>query len=762
MALKPGSRLAFQMLSENILAETTASDTGNVGTVNTKLCQQDALNANEPDVATMRRFLAALGRGEDADHGFGAVYRRGGAPGRIQGTLDDCLEQLLSWDRAGEVTGLYVNSQGLKPNSERKTKANVIEARALMVEFDGQQQPEPTRLAQLPKPSAVVQSKNGQHFWWFLQAGEAIEQVEPALKRLINYLGSDPQCKDCTRIMRVPGSIHRKDADAPFMVTLEAFEPNRRYIIAEVLANVPELPSKPARKVAPKPHPELSEPTGKRGSSVEADELAAKLRKLPRERQLQYIYNAIAGRREGGRNALLHAGARLAYGFVLGGIPEQWLRERLTLAARKAGLQDGEIEATINSAFGFAAQHGLGLKGARQLWHSFEQHYGSGARFNTRDMSLSLDGDRSVDLGVERINFIERNAGGLQPSPDRFEAELVPWVKKRASYDPVREYFDALPEMTVEAAHSELGALVNVMGIESEHERMVVKRWLVGTVARTFEPGCVFPWVLVLKGLGGAGKSSFFENLAPLGYHRTIKALDAHGIDRDELMKANKSAIYLIDELDKATRRADISTLKTFVVERESTYREPYARTDRTHPRAFSIGATCNLDQPLTDDDAGLRRWIAVAMPGGELDGRRRAAYYQAQRDGVWAAALTLYRAGYGWMLTVDELAVETERKEESISRSLVFAKAMAELPVMAERMASDAQRGQAEAFHFEQLEHIFGTRDRLSSSERSDLREALKRCGWVQKRMTFEGRPQLWVPETVPTSGFKGLASHV
>ena len=65
-----------------------------------------------------------------------------------------------------------------------------------------------------PTPDAVINSGGGGvHLYWFLNEAvpsSEIEQVNRSIQRLLN---SDNAVIDCSRMMRVPGSLHRKDPD---------------------------------------------------------------------------------------------------------------------------------------------------------------------------------------------------------------------------------------------------------------------------------------------------------------------------------------------------------------------------------------------------------------------------------------------------------------------------------------------------------------------------------------------------------------------
>jgi hypothetical protein len=121
-----------------------------------------------------------------------------------------------------------------------RTKKNIIAPRALFLDFDAKngQFIDEDKLKKLPAPSAKIRSGGGYHLYWFLNINEPLDALEPALARLLQYMGSDPSIKDMGRVLRLAGSLHQKGE--PFLVTMDYCEPDNRYTIAEVMAGIPE------------------------------------------------------------------------------------------------------------------------------------------------------------------------------------------------------------------------------------------------------------------------------------------------------------------------------------------------------------------------------------------------------------------------------------------------------------------------------------------------------------------------------------------
>jgi hypothetical protein len=68
--------------------------------------------------------------------------------------------------------------------------------------------------ANLPAPSYAVESGRGVHLYWLLEATprQALPVWQAIQKRLIDVLQADPACSDCTRVLRLSGTINSKNS----------------------------------------------------------------------------------------------------------------------------------------------------------------------------------------------------------------------------------------------------------------------------------------------------------------------------------------------------------------------------------------------------------------------------------------------------------------------------------------------------------------------------------------------------------------------
>jgi hypothetical protein len=99
---------------------------------------------------------------------------------------------------------------------------------------------EALRDAQLPPPSAVVWSGRGLHLYWFITPvpGQALpvwQRVQDTLVKALLTVGADPAAKDCTRVLRLVGSVNSKTGTDVRGLVLDSEPYDFRHLCDEVL-----------------------------------------------------------------------------------------------------------------------------------------------------------------------------------------------------------------------------------------------------------------------------------------------------------------------------------------------------------------------------------------------------------------------------------------------------------------------------------------------------------------------------------------------
>jgi hypothetical protein len=214
---------------------------------------------------------------------------------------------------------------GINPRMrEGGTREDVAKANCLCADWD---EVEPDHLdglldnAKLPAPTLAVHSGHGVHAYWRLvEACTDLNRWEAAQAAIIERAKSDNKIKDAPRVMRLPGFINLADPDKD--------EGDAECVVIRVNAEA-RYGIEEGAQAAPAAAP---------GNALDR---AARLSKAT----LQFVF---AGAAEGERNSRLFSAACDMAG---NSIPFDEARDQLIRPALASGLDEGEADGTIRSAY---------------------------------------------------------------------------------------------------------------------------------------------------------------------------------------------------------------------------------------------------------------------------------------------------------------------------------------------------------------------------------------------------------------------------
>lgn len=318
---------------------------------------------------------------------------------------------------------------------------------------------------------------------------------------------------------------------------------------------------------------------------------------------------------------------------------------------------------SLNAWFGKVQKDGRG-KPRRNLHNLFlflkhSPGLGRSIRFNEFAGRVEW-GDRPlVDEDIIKIRLIIEEAGAaMQFEPQAADVRQAVYLHAQDNtFDPVREYLDGVAWDKYPRLDT---WLKDYMGAP-DHEMIGVfgAKFLIGSVARVYDPGCQMDNMLVFEGKQGAGKTTAVAAL--FGREYMISSISD--------FKSRDASIYLqgrwvaeIAELAALTK-TDIRDVKKFLTETVDQYRPINGKEVIDRPRRTVFVGTTNEHQYLKDATGNRRFW---PVPCGEV----RVADLANDRDHLWAEAVARYRAGDPWWLTDDALinaaeAVQADRAEQ-------------------------------------------------------------------------------------------------
>lgn len=229
--------------------------------------------------------------------------------------------------------------------------------------------------------------------------------------------------------------------------------------------------------------------------------------------------------------------------------------------------------------------------------------------------------------------------------------EAIHTVADENPYHPVKRYLEALvhdgrPRSRKWLMYACQIDPASLTPQRREYLELVSEFWLIGMVARVFEPGCKYDYSLVLEGLTGRRKSTFLQAMAGKEYYS-----DTHfdiGGNKDGFDQLQGLWVYELSEMS-ALRRADSESVKAFFSSQSDRYRSSYGRYVQNHPRQCVIGCTTNKRQYLYDTTGNRRFWPLW------IDQPILIEWFLKYRDQLFAEAVALYKAGARYAPTLDE-----------------------------------------------------------------------------------------------------------
>ena len=225
------------------------------------------------------------------------------------------------------------------------------------------------------------------------------------------------------------------------------------------------------------------------------------------------------------------------------------------------------------------------------------------------------------------------------------------------SYNPVMEYMEKAAENW--DGRKRINQMLQVyLGAEDiDLVSKIAEMWLVGAVAKVYEPYAKFDYVLDLVGGQGVGKTSLLQKLGGEWY--TDAVTDFANKDNYDIML--KSLIVNDDEM-VASNRMSFAETKAFISKTSLRFRKPYMKRTEEFAKNFVLARTTNQKEYLKDK-TGERRFLSV-MADTSRQKKHPMEIEPETVEQIWGEAVTIYRAGADLMFdkeTEEQLEVYRE-----------------------------------------------------------------------------------------------------
>ena len=196
--------------------------------------------------------------------------------------------------------------------------------------------------------------------------------------------------------------------------------------------------------------------------------------------------------------------------------------------------------------------------------------------------------------------------------------------------------------------------LYHIMGISDEFHKVLVRKWLLQTIAILFNSNdkpISSQGILVLQGGQGIVKTEFLRHLAIKNeFFKGGSVLDMK--NKDTIISATRVWICELGEIDSTTSKKQ-SELKAFITEQYDRYREPYARKEVKRLRKTSFCGTVNPTAYLTDETGNRRFWT---IPVQSIDLNKVFSSDSEWYTQLWRQIYSEYKQNpMGYLLTNEE-----------------------------------------------------------------------------------------------------------
>jgi predicted P-loop ATPase len=374
---------------------------------------------------------------------------------------------------------------------------------------------------------------------------------------------------------------------------------------------------------------------------------------------IENLQKVVERSNDGDKHGQLLKAAHAAGGYVAGGM----ISESKAVQTLETAIRDKSNVADLKAAFK-AIQDGIkaGKKEPIKKLKDLKQRKNGNATKKqtvnvTNNVTQALEyfnkkyPDAARDaLADEIINapdidslLIEMRLEGLKIQ----KTELLSFYKsdRITERDPIKEYFTQSQykdDGYIEKMFSHLR--INANDDDKSFYYDMYKKHLVGSVAQGLGEA-VHRIIFILQGeKQHTGKTWFIRH----HYPETLKKYCTENIEKDETLILAMFWLVNIDELDNFVSK-DVDKIKKLVSSDNQTIRTMYTQTFKHKPRRAAFFGSTNKTEFLKDKEH--TRWVNIPVLSINFDYKQTVNI-----DDVWAEAYHLYRSGFKFNLTPDEV----------------------------------------------------------------------------------------------------------
>ncbi|MEK3549747.1 VapE domain-containing protein [Lactobacillus crispatus] len=257
-------------------------------------------------------------------------------------------------------------------------------------------------------------------------------------------------------------------------------------------------------------------------------------------------------------------------------------------------------------------------------------------------LPLTLEKGQLKDSDEQSIlTYLASSSYQVQPTLTTLEVAIGVTAHAFA-YNPVVDYMNEAAEKWDKKPRLK-GFLHKYLGAdESKVNELSFKLWLLGAVAKAYDPYTKFDYVLDLVGGQGVGKTTLLKDIAQLDDLNTYTDQFEGFSGRDD-KSAFAGCLIANDDEMTASNNSSFEEVKKFITTQEFAYRPAYAHHVQKFHKGFVLARTSNEVQHLKDR-SGDRRFLSIECNADQQE-KHPVVYLKAPEiKQLWGEVVNLYK----------------------------------------------------------------------------------------------------------------------
>jgi predicted P-loop ATPase len=297
-------------------------------------------------------------------------------------------------------------------------------------------------------------------------------------------------------------------------------------------------------------------------------------------------------------------------------------------------------------------------------------------------------------------------------------------------YNPIELYFESLPVWDEQRDFiHELCQFVVAKDQEwfEEMFRKMLVRCIACGLGKSENKHC-----FVLFGGQHNGKTKFLRYLCPPLLEKYRK--ENFKTDKDGIISLGQNFAIMLEELDKL-KKDDWDTLKAVFSMDYAKERPPFGRLPVYFQRIANFFGTCNKKEFLTDETGNVR-WLIMEIIEILHDEGKKNGYKSINIDMVWAQAYHLFKNGFYFQLTKEDIAYSEAQNDR-------FKHVYAEKELINQYYTIPNDENRKDTIHQTSANILIRLQKltSLNNLKLSNIRKALQELGFCETQQLYKGR---------------------